>query len=216
MNELKVLIVAGGELSSQILYDVTNNTGYGYIIGVDGGNNTLDKIHFEPDMIVGDFDSSDQNIVKKYANSPKTKLLNPKKDLTDTHFAVLEAIKLKPKSITILGATGKRLDHFMGNLAMLKLCLDNGISAEILDKHNRITMIDKQMTISKRRQYGRYVSLIPYSDVVEGISLEGFCYELSDATMVKADTLGISNEIKEEEGRITIKKGYLMVMETMD
>lgn len=216
MNDLKILIVVGGELSPQILYDVINNSGYGYIIGVDGGNNVLNQIHYEPDLIVGDFDSADSKIAEKYANSSKTRLLNQKKDVTDTHYAVLEAIKLRPKTITILGATGKRLDHFMGNLAMLKLCLDNGISAEILDQYNRITMIDKRMSISKKTQYGRYVSLIPYSDVVEGISLKGFCYELTDATMIKADTLGISNEIREEEGHITIKKGYLMVMETKD
>lgn len=216
MDDLKILVVAGGELSPQMLYDVINNSGYGYIVGVDGGNNVLEQIHYEPDMIVGDFDSADHEVAEKYVNSPKTTLLNPMKDVTDTHYAVLEAIKLKPKSITIIGATGKRLDHFMGNLALLKLCLDNGVSAEILDRCNRITMIDKQMTISKKTQYGRYVSLIPYSDVVEGISLKGFCYELSDATMIKADTLGISNEIREEEGHITIKNGYLMVMETKD
>ena len=143
-------------------------------------------------------------------------MLNPIKDATDTHMAVLEAIKLNPKAITILGATGGRLDHMMGNLALLKLCVDKGIPACIIDQQNKITMIDKQLKISKCNQYGKYVSLIPFSDEVTGITLTGFAYGLSDATMIKADTIGISNEIREEEGFITIKSGYLMVMETKD
>lgn len=215
MNTKYVLIVSGGEIIPEQLYDITKNRDC-YVIGVDGGNNSLMELGIEPDLIIGDFDSCSEMVRGKYLSSSKTKLLNPAKDLTDTHAAVLEAVKLKPEFITIIGATGKRLDHFMGNLALLKLCLDCGIKAEILDKHNRITMIDKQMRINKREQYGKYVSLIPFSDKVTGISLTGFAYGLSDATMIKADTIGISNEIREEEGFITIETGYLMVMETKD
>lgn len=215
MNHKYVLIVSGGEIIPQQLYDITKNRDC-YVIGVDGANDTLMELNIEPDLIIGDFDSCNETVKDKFLSSSKTKLLNPVKDLTDTHAAVLEAIKLKPEFITIIGATGKRLDHFMGNLALLKLCLDYGIKAEILDKHNRITMIDKQMIINKKNQYGKYVSLIPFSDEVTGITLTGFAYGLSNATMIKADTIGISNEIREEEGFITIKTGYLMVMETKD
>jgi len=215
MNHKYVLIVSGGEIIPQQLYDITKNRDC-YVIGVDGANDTLMELNIEPDLIIGDFDSCSETVKDKFLSSSKTKLLNPIKDLTDTHAAVLEAIKLKPEFITIIGATGKRLDHFMGNLALLKLCLDYGIKAEILDKHNRITMIDKQMKINKKNQYGKYVSLIPFSDEVTGITLTGFAYGLSNATMIKADTIGISNEIREEEGFITIKTGYLMVMETKD
>lgn len=215
MNHRYVLIVSGGEIIPQQLYDITKYRDC-YVIGVDGANNTLLELNIEPDLIIGDFDSCSETVKDKFLSSSKTKLLNPVKDLTDTHAAVLEAIKLKPEFITIIGATGKRLDHFMGNLALLKLCLDYGIKAEILDKHNRITMIDKQMKINKKNQYGKYVSLIPFSDEVTGITLTGFAYGLSNATMIKADTIGISNEIREEEGFITIKTGYLMVMETKD
>ena len=104
----------------------------------------------------------------------------------------------------------------MGNFALLKLCLEQGIQATIIDEQNKITMIDKQMRINKKDQYGKYVSLIPFSDEVTGITLTGFSYGLSDATMIKADTIGISNEIREEEGFISIETGYLMVMETKD
>ncbi len=216
MNGKNIIIVAGGINCDKLITDTVKDTTNSYIIGVDRGVQVLDELGIAADMVIGDFDSANNAIRDKYQGKSNAIFLNPIKDATDTHMAVLEAIKLKPSTITILGATGGRLDHMMGNLALLKLCLDQGIRAFVLDEHNRITMIDKQMKLRRKQQYGKYVSLIPFSDEVTGISLTGFVYGLSDATMVKADTIGISNEIREEEGFISIKTGYLMVMETKD
>lgn len=216
MNSKNIIIIAGGIASDKLILDKVSATEDAYIIGVDKGVEILESLGIIPDLIIGDFDSAHQDVKKKYENHPDAIILNPIKDATDTHMAVLEAMKLKPDTVTILGATGGRLDHMMGNFALLKLCLDKGIKCYIIDEQNKITMIDKQLKINKKDQYGKYVSLIPFSDEVTGITLTGFSYELSDATIIKADTIGISNEIREEEGFITIKSGYLMVMETKD
>lgn len=216
MNNKKVIIVAGGVTSDKLIIDTIKDNADGYLIGVDKGAQTLDRLGIIPHMVIGDFDSADSFTKGRYKDAGNAIILNPIKDATDTHMAVVEAIKLRPDSITILGATGGRLDHMMGNFALLKLCLDQGIAGWIIDEQNKITMIDKQMKINKKDQYGKYVSLIPFSDEVTGITLTGFSYGLSDATMIKADTIGISNEIREEEGFISIKTGYLMVMETKD
>ncbi|MBE5952742.1 MAG: thiamine diphosphokinase [Lachnospiraceae bacterium] len=216
MNNKNIVIISGGVISDNLLTNVLNSAGNSYIIGVDKGVEVLDRIGIVPDMVIGDFDSADAVLKEQYKGNPNAIFLNPIKDATDTHMAVLEAIKLVPKTVTILGATGGRLDHMMGNFALLKLCLEQGIQATIIDEQNKITMIDKQMRINKKDQYGKYVSLIPFSDEVTGITLTGFSYGLSDATMIKADTIGISNEIREEEGFISIETGYLMVMETKD
>lgn len=216
MSEKNIIIIAGGNTCDKLITDTIENTETPYVIGVDKGAQVLDRLGVVADMVIGDFDSADAMIKEKYQGKANAIFLNPIKDATDTHMAVLEAIKLAPNTITILGATGGRLDHMMGNFALLKLCLDKGVKATILDEHNKITMIDKQMRINRKDQYGKYVSLIPFSDEVTGITLTGFSYGLSDATIIKADTIGISNEIKEEDGHISLKTGYLMVMETKD
>lgn len=216
MNEKSIIIVAGGVICDETITSTLKNTPNCYIIGVDKGAEILERLGIKADMVIGDFDSANSSIREKFRDKANAIFLNPVKDATDTHMAVLEAIKLNPTTVTILGATGGRLDHMMGNFALLKLCVDSGITATIIDEQNRITMIDKQMKINKKEQYGKYVSLIPFSDEVTGITLTGFSYGLSDATIIKADTIGISNEIREEEGFISIKTGYLMVMETKD
>lgn len=217
MNYSKtVLIVTGGSIDLSLFKDIVLSEKGAYIIGVDKGLEVLYKLNIKPQLVIGDFDSANKGIRAIYTNSTDAVVLNPNKDLTDTHAAVLEALKMKPARIIIVGATGTRVDHMLGNIALLKLCLDCGTDAVIVDNNNRIRMINKYLKIDRKDLYGKYISCIPFSDKVTGIKLTGFKYNLQNADMIKDDTIGISNELKEEEGHITVDTGYLLVLETKD
>ncbi len=216
---IDVLIVAGGVIDDELLRREINSADKPYIIGVDKGIEALERISVEPDLIIGDFDSADKGIKDIYITKYKSIILNPVKDETDTHAALREALKLedKDKRIAFIGATGGRVDHFLGNLGLLKLCYDSGIKdAYIVDTKNRIRIIKDCFSIKKKDVYGKYLSLIPFTDKAEGITIEGFKYNLSDGILNKDETLGISNEIIKEEGHIRIKSGYLLLLETKD
>ena len=45
--------------------------------------------------------------------------LNPIKDDTDTEYAIRLAISEGARSIVLLGATGSRIDHVLGNISLL-------------------------------------------------------------------------------------------------
>ena len=193
-----------------------------YVIGVDKGLEMLEQLDIEPDLIIGDFDSANDGIRAKYVTSPdavvreKCVVLNPEKDFTDTHVAVLEAAKRGFTRALLLGATGTRLDHTLGNLGLLFTCEQEGIHAEILDLHNRISLIQKEKIVRAENLYGSYISLLPFSECVKGITLKGFKYNANDLSIRKGETIGLSNELREEEGHITIGDGYLFLMETKD
>lgn len=211
-----VIIVTGGRVSQTTLQNILTMYNDAFVIGVDHGLDAIDAFGIEPDLAIGDFDSADSLTKAKYTSLNNTVVLNPMKDFTDTHVAVQYALEHGAKQIILVGATGTRLDHVQGNFALLKLCRMQGVDAVIYDENNKIQIINHSLTLSKSKQYGKYVSLIPFSDVVTGITLTGFVYNLQEATMIKEETIGISNEMREEECRITIKTGYLMVMETKD
>lgn len=211
-----VIIVTGGNIDSSTLLNVIKMFPDAFKIGVDHGLDAMDIYNITPDLAIGDFDSANLATKEYYKNLENTILLNPMKDYTDTHVAVQYALEHGAKQIILVGATGTRQDHVQGNFALLKLCRMQGVDAIIYDAHNKIQMIHKELTLYKSKQYGKYVSLIPYSDIVTGITLTGFVYELQGATMIKEETIGISNEMREEECHITIEDGYLMVMETKD
>ena len=215
-----IIIVTGGVVDDILLLDIIESTSdKPYIIGVDKGMEALERLQITADLIVGDFDSADESIKEKYAMDKRTILLNPIKDMTDTHVAVKKAVdyaESKNISIIIMGATGGRIDHLLGNIGLLKHCLLYDVKACIVDRQNKISMLDKDAVIKKKDLYGKFISLIPFTDMVEGVTLEGFKYNLSDGVLLKGDTLGISNELIKEEGRISIKSGILLLLETKD
>ena len=143
---------------------------------------------------------------------------NPVKDATDTQIAVELALSLGSDHVTILGGTGTRLDHVLGNIQSLYLALEKGVDCEILDEHNRIRLIQGEYRIKKAEQYGKYVSLIPFTTDVNGVTLEGLKYPVQDQhfTVQGSGGFGVSNEIAADEARISLKQGIFIMIESKD
>lgn len=86
----------------------------------------------------------------------------------------------------------------------------------MMDVHNRIRLIDKGITIKKKEQFGKYVSLLPFAGEVVGLTLKGMKYPLTGYNYPCFSSLGISNEIAGEEGEISFTGGVLLVIESKD
>ncbi|MFG6383020.1 MAG: thiamine diphosphokinase [Lachnospiraceae bacterium] len=141
----------------------------------------------------------------------------PEKDETDTEIAIRTAIKQGCKTIHILGATtGNRIDHLLGNIHLLGIAMEHGVECLMLDAYNRIRMINKGIVIKKEEQYGKYVSLLPFTSKVTGLTLTGFKYPLDCYTMECYHSLGVSNEITESQAMISFQDGVLLVIESRD
>lgn len=215
---MKTLIIAGGKIDKQQLKkQIQEHIGQN-IIAVDRGLEELYKLKINPYHVVGDFDSVSTEILQYYQKNSEVVFhqYNPEKDYTDTDIAIQLAIKLKSSSITILGALGKRMDHAISNIHILKYALEAEIPCQILDEHNRIYLVKSTITLSKDNLYGKYVSLIPLTTKVQGLTLKGFKYPLENACLSIGLSLGVSNEIVEQMATIELKKGILMVIESRD
>ena len=188
------------------------------IIAGDRGLEALYQLKIIPNHVVGDFDSVSPEILEFYKKQPQIifHTFNSEKDNTDTDIALKLAIQLKSSKITILGALGKRMDHAIANIHILKDALEANIPCQIIDEHNRIYLINKEMTLEKDKVYGKYVSLIPLTSTVEGLTLTGFKYPLNHYTLPIGTSLGISNEIITDIAHIEMKKGILIVIESRD
>ena len=136
------------------------------------------------------------------------KRYKPEKDATDTRIGLELAIKLGSSRVFLLGATGGRLDHYMGNLQSLTAARMQGVEAWILDSRNALTVLDKPFTLQKEKQFGKYVSFFSMSDKVEGLTLTGFQYPLHEYTMTNFDGIWCSNEIKEETARVEFRNWH--------
>lgn len=188
------------------------------LIAADAGMEFFYRKGIKPDIIVGDFDSAGSETLSYFRSQPNIRIqeLNPVKDDTDTESAIRLAISMGAEQITLLGATGSRLDHVLGNIELLGIGLGADIPIVLLDSHNRICMIDSGITLRKKEQFGTYVSLLPYTSEVKHLTLRGFKYPLFDYCLKGFCSLGVSNEIAEEEAVIEFDGGILLVVESKD
>lgn len=222
MKTVITWIFAGGMIQEEFVKEYIGMNRADRIIAVDGGLLSVDRLGLHPTHIVGDFDTVERELLEYYRADEKIQIrkFQPEKDLTDSQIAVELALELHSTKIVFFGATGSRLDHVLGNLHLLSMAEQKGVFCEILDANNRIFLLEagKEYPVAKRKQFGIYISLIPFTDSVEGITLTGFKYPLTDFTMTRFTnpTLGLSNEIVEEKGSIWFSKGVLICVESRD
>lgn len=216
-NKNKILIITGGQIEEVFLQESVTREDYSMIIAVDRGLMAADHLKLPIDFIVGDFDSVPLDILKQYENkSVPIKTFPAEKDKTDTEIAIELAIMNNPKRIDIIGATGSRLDHVLANIHLLLLPMQLAIDAYILDSNNKIYLKKDDFTIQKDKQYGSYVSLMPFSGKVSGLTMIGFKYPLKSIMLSPGSSLCVSNEIKAEEGIVEFADGFVIVFETKD
>ena len=134
----------------------------------------------------------------------------------DTQLALELALDKKSSEIHILGGTGTRLDHMLGTVRLPGLAMERGVPCYLVDAHNRIRLIRERTVLKKSEQYGDYVSLIPLTTQVSEVTLTGFKYPLRNYTLGGFESLGISNEIVEEEAVVDFKDGILILAESRD
>lgn len=216
--KMNTLIVSGGTIKLSFFKSFISKNYFDNIIAVDKGLETLYKLNISPNHIVGDLDSIDKNIISKYNNNNHIIIHKyvPEKDYTDTDIALNLALALKSNTITIIGATGTRIDHSLSNIHILCSALSKSIPCTIIDYNNRIRLVDSNLSLNKKDVYGKYISLIPLTTTVEGLTLTGFKYPLTDYTLSIGKSLGISNELTNDIGIIELKKGILIVIESKD
>ena len=209
----KALIVTGGNINIKWFQNWLKNKKFNLIIAVDKGLEALDLLGIKPDYIIGDFDSINESVLSKYQENVIT--LNKEKDFTDTHEALKFALKLASTEIIIVGAIGSRLDHTLANVYILREALENNVKCTILNEHNKVFLINKDAEIKKDTNY-KYVSILPLTENVEGITLTGFKYTLDNSELKIGQSIGVSNEQIEKTARIEIRKGILIIIYSKD
>lgn len=222
---IDTVIVSGGMIRKDFALDflkkLQNENGEKKLrfIAADRGLDFFRETGLVPDIVDGDFDSVSEE-GKAYLDSlteAEIIKLQPEKDDTDTQSAVNLAIQKGARNILILGATGGRLDHFLGNLGILTLGKQKNVQVALVDEQNYLCLAESGTRLFREKQFGKYVSFFPVGGEVKGLTLEGFKYALNGYDLTVADCgLTVSNEIQEEEARISYKKGSLLMIMSRD
>ena len=215
---MKVLIVSGGTIYENWAADMLRHLSFDRLIAMEKGALFCLSQGVRPDLVVGDFDTAGEEGYRAVlAEGIPVERHPAAKDATDTELAVELAVKDGADEVVLLCATGTRLDHVLGNIAMLSRLRERGIEAEIIDPHNRIRLAAPgTYTFFREEMEGRYLSLIPYGGSVFGVTLKGFRFPANDAELPPDSSLGISNELAEDTGTVSFTKGQLLMIVSKD
>ncbi len=211
-RKIKVLIFANGE-SKLTPLDMEEILPVDKVICADGGTQTALRLGILPHIIVGDLDSLGEEMGKELSKQEIEWKIYPKeKDETDLELAVKEALKFNPQIIYFAGLLGGRIDHTLANLFFLERLKELNIEPIIIDKNLKIYVMKGNEEKILWGNIGDLLSLIPISEVVEGILLEGLKYPLNNEPLYRNLTRGISNEFAEYKAKIKIQSGTLLVI----
>ena len=123
------------------------------IVCCDGATQNLLNAGLKPDYIIGDLDSISEEIKKQFASILLHRSEQETNDLTK---AVQFCLENERTEITILGATGKREDHTLGNLSLLadyaekanvQMLTDDGVFTPLLKTSTLESYIGEQISI---------------------------------------------------------------------
>ncbi|WP_409305378.1 thiamine diphosphokinase [Peribacillus sp. SCS-155] len=217
---MNINILAGGPeqyLPKQEELDFTNE----WWVGVDRGVHTLLKFGIVPMAAFGDFDSvSESELIEIQKKLQKLHIFPSEKNETDLEIAFNWALTQKPRTINIYGATGGRIDHLMGNIQLLAandfLEREERPEVYIIDNKNKLTVLPPGSYDVKQEPGMKYISFVPVTEEVKGLTLTGFKYPLENSHIKRGSTLCISNELISDYGNFSYSDGILMVISSSD
>jgi thiamine pyrophosphokinase len=179
------------------------------LIAVDGGLRHLVALGLSPTLIIGDLDSADPELVRKFKNqNVEIRRFPAKKDQTDLELALDAAIDMGPAKIVVVGALGGRIDQTLGNIFLLTKPELARINIRLMDGNQELFLIRESAQL--QGQPGQRVSLLPLQGPVEGVRTEGLKYPLDNETLYPDQTRGISNLMQAPCATIDINTGLLL------
>ncbi len=179
------------------------------ILASDGGYKTARKMGLKVDVLLGDFDSITPEELKE-AELKEIKILSfpVDKDKTDGEIAVDYAISEGSSEIVILGSFKEELDHALGNLFLIFKIIREGIFSKLITQLYEIEIINSKKEYF--RNEGHELSLIPITEIVEDLYIEGSKYNLSKVKVEMGQTLTLRNLIIDKKAKVYFKKGKLL------
>lgn len=177
----------------------------GDIYCADGGANHLEALGIFPLEIWGDLDSVTKEIIEKYRNNNvRIKKFPKDKDYTDGELILQHISKLSYDEIIIIGGLGGRIDHLLTNLNLIFKFKN----FKFVTEKERIFSIEKKAELTGLR--GKTISFVPFSEKVEGLTLEGFKYPLNKYILHQGDSICMSNIAVDDICKVTFDTGKLM------
>lgn len=212
---MNIVLIAGGPADELPDFSLFPEALY---IGVDSGTLTLLAKEIQPIAAVGDFDSVSAEDYEQIRTAlPELSRAPSEKDQSDTELGLEKAMAYQPDHVLLAGVTGGRLDHYMSALHIMFKYQQKfpATGFVLLNNQNRIRFLNPGTHAVDKDERYRYISFYPFSEEVEGLTLSGFKYPVTNEAIPFGTTRFVSNELL-GQGSVTIQSGHCLMVESSD
>lgn len=209
----KCIVICAGDLTvNQLHYEKDKD----YVIAADGGLMYCQILNVEPDLILGDFDSLDENwksaVEQIELDTPEKVIrLSPEKDDSDLLAALKHGLSMGYRDFQIYAATGGRFEHTLANVQCLLFLKHQNAVGYIMDGTGMMLVLENE-SASFQKQLEGYLSIFSLGEKAKGVTLKGLKYILDDATIKNDFPIGLSNEFIGEEAYVEVRRGQLLLI----
>lgn len=181
------------------------------VLAADGGANLCLAWGWPVDAVVGDMDSVEPSVRRQLEAQGTPFVISPvEKDETDLELALRLALERGATELVIAGALGARIDHTLGNLALLALPALAAVAVRIVDGDQVLRLVRDHLIVSG--QPGDILSLLPFGGDVRGVSVTGVHWPLREADLPLGPSLSVSNRMVGQQAEITVQSGMVLVV----
>ena len=202
MVDTVVVVSGGGPLGAAAVQAVPAGAP---VVAADAGADHARAAGLTPSLVVGDFDS-----IEIDPTGVRSERHSPDKDATDLELALDAALTFEPRRLLVLSAAGDRLDHLVGELALLASPRFAAVQVDAVFDDATVCVVRTERRLTGST--GELVSLIPVHGPALGVTTEGLAYPLHGETLEAGSSRGISNVFGGPEARISLESGVLLAI----
>ncbi|WP_165983745.1 thiamine diphosphokinase [Macrococcus bovicus] len=186
-------------------------------IGIDYGAVMLVQAGIRPIAAFGDFDSLTDDELSTLQAELDIDVLPSEKNETDLEVGIQYTLTLDYDRVFIHGATGGRMDHFLGNLQTLlnKEVMLSASEFFMVDDVNVIQVLPTGTHIIQRYQDMTYISFIPVEAGVF-LTIEDLKYTLPRTQLKMGTTRTVSNEFVTDRAQVIVENGMVYMIQSKD
>tara|TARA_B100001564_G_C20537021_1_gene622524 strand:- start:329 stop:982 length:654 start_codon:yes stop_codon:yes gene_type:complete len=204
------LIINGGPCPENRVLDYLPK--FDLVLAVDSGFDNAISLGIVPDVVIGDLDSiSAKGLETAEKQSIEIISFPEDKDKSDLELAIFHASR-SCTAVTIVDSGGGRVDHLWGVFTAMASSVTLMITCEAFIGSSFVKVVRDAHEVKPLAT--NLVSIFAFGGVAEGVSLSGFRWNLSHETLNPGSTRGLSNEIVEGLGNISVQKGVLLVIQS--
>jgi thiamine pyrophosphokinase len=207
---LRAVIFANGDLEyPQAAREVIRKNDL--IVAADGGTHHCLALGLTPHVIIGDFDSLEEEILTRLEKQGVEIIRHPaQKDHNDLELALRLVLERGFDEALVMAALGSRWDQTLANVLLPATTSLESLHIHMVDGPQEIVLLRAGDQLQIEGETGDTLSLIPLGGDALGITTQGLEYPLNGGALKFGSSRGISNVMLSHEASIKLEKGLLL------